>query len=246
MRGTAQPAPHRFAVLEHSLRAVAGCDRLLPRLAALAPYGEELAAHVGESLGGGLTRATTLKLAALLHDVSKPETRRRIGGRVRFFEHDVRGAVRARAIGERLRLPERAVAVLERLVRHHLRPMHLAAAPRITPRAIYRFYRDLREDTRDLLLLVLVDAAAVTGASPVATWRRATLVRELMRGWAEQQAAAAAPPLVRGQDVMARFGLEPGPRVGWLLAQAREAQDLGRVRSREEALTYLDSLVPGP
>jgi hypothetical protein len=45
---------------------------------------------------------------------------------------------------------------------------------------------------------------------------------------------------------MARFRLEPGPRVGWLLAQAREAQDLGRVTSREEALAYLDSLVAGP
>jgi len=51
---------------------------------------------------------------------------------------------------------------------------------------------------------------------------------------------------VRGEDVMARFSLEPGPRVGWLLAQAREAQDLGRVRSREQALAYLDSLDPGP
>jgi putative nucleotidyltransferase with HDIG domain len=246
MRGTRQPAPHRFPVLEHSLRAVDGCDRLLPRLGALTPYGEELAAHVAEPLGGGLTRVTTLKLAALLHDVAKPETHRRIAGRVRFFEHDVIGAARARAIGERLKLPERAVAVMERLVRHHLRPMHLASAPEVTARARYRFYRDLREDTRDLLLLVLVDAAAVTGASPVTTWRRATLVRELMRGWAEQRAVVAAPPLVRGGDVMARFGLEPGPRVGWLLAQAREAQDLGRVRSREEALAYLDSLVPGP
>jgi putative nucleotidyltransferase with HDIG domain len=246
MRATSQPAPHRFAVLEHSLRAVAGCDRLLRRLAALTPYGEELAAHVAEPLGGGLTRATTLKLAALLHDVSKPETRRRIRGRVRFFEHDVIGAARARAIGERLKLPERAVAVVERLVRHHLRPMHLASAARITPRARYRFYRDLREDTRDLLLLVLVDAAAVTGASPLATWRRSTIVRDLMRGWAEQRVVAAAPPLVRGDEVMRRFRLEPGPRVGWLLAQAREAQDLGRVRTREEALAYLDSLVPGP
>jgi len=246
MRVTTQPAPHRFGVLEHSLRAVGGCDRLLPRLGALTPYGEELAAHIAEPLGGGLTRATTLKLAALLHDVSKPETRRRVRGRVRFFEHDVIGAGRARAIGERLKLPERAIAVIERLVRHHLRPMHLASAAAITPRARYRFYRDLREDTRDLLLLVLVDAAAVTGASPVTTWRRAPLVRELMHGWAEQRAVAAAPPLVRGEDVMARFRLEPGPRVGWLLAQAREAQDLGRVGNREEALAYLDSLVAGP
>jgi poly(A) polymerase len=246
MRRTAQPAPHRFAVLEHSLRAVAGSDRLLPRLAALAPYGEELAAHVAEPLGGGFTRAATLKLAALLHDVAKPETRRRLGGRVRFFEHDVIGAARARAIGERLKLPERAVAVVERLVRHHLRPMHLASAASITPRARYRFYRDLREDTRDLLLLVLVDAAAVTGASPVTTWRRSTVVRELMHGWAEQRVVGAAPPLVRGEDVMARFRLEPGPRIGWLLARAREAQDLGNVRNREEALAYLDSLVVGP
>ena len=246
MRATPQPAPHRFPVLEHSLRAVAGCDRLLPRLDALTPYGEELAAHVTEPVGGGLTRATTLKLAALLHDVSKPETWRRIRGRVRFFEHDVIGAGRVRAIGERLKLPERAIAIVERLVRHHLRPMHLASAASITPRARYRFYRDLREDTRDLLLLVLVDAAAVTGASPLTTWRRAPLVRELMRGWAEQRAVAATPPLVRGEDVMARFRLEPGPRVGWLLAQAREAQDLGRVGSREEALAYLDSLVAGP
>src|SRR5438045_3404760 len=56
MRVTKQPAPHRFDVLEHSLRAVAGCDRLLARLDALAPYGEELATHVAEPLGGGARR----------------------------------------------------------------------------------------------------------------------------------------------------------------------------------------------
>jgi putative nucleotidyltransferase with HDIG domain len=246
MRATTQPAPHRFDVLEHSLRAVGGCDRLLVHLDALAPHGAELAAHMAEPLGGGARRAEALKLAALLHDVSKPETRRRISGRVRFFEHDVIGADRVRAIGHRLRLPQRMIAVVERVVRHHLRPMHLAHADGITARARYRFYRDLREDTRDLLLLVLADAAAVTGASPLATWRRADLVRELMGGWREQRQSQAQPPLLRGEDVMARFSLEPGPRVGWLLAQAREAQDLGRVRSREEALAYLDSLDPGP
>lgn len=246
MRATTQPPPHRFDVLEHSLRAVRGCDRLLAHLDALAPHGAELAAHMAEPLGGGVRRADALKLAALLHDVSKPETRRRVSGRVRFFEHDVIGARRVGAIGERLRLPQRMTAVVERLVRHHLRPMHLAHAGAVTPRARYRFYRDLREDTRDLLLLVLADAAAVTGASPLATWRRARLVRELMAGWPEQQESASRAPLVRGEDVMARFSLAPGPRVGWLLAQVREAQDLGRVRTREEALAYLDSLDPGP
>jgi poly(A) polymerase len=246
MRATPQPAPHRFDVLEHSLRAVEACDWLLPRLDALAPFGDELAAHVTEGLGGALDRAAVLKLAALLHDVAKPQTRRLVDGRVRFFEHDLIGAGRAREIGQRWRLPERAVALLERLVRHHLRPMHLAQAGEVTPRARYRFYRDLGVDTRDLLLLALVDGAGVTGASPLAVWRRAGLVRDLLGGWREADSAAAATPLLRGQDVMAHYGLPPGPVIGHLLARAREAQDLGLVRTREEALTYLDSSDGGP
>jgi putative nucleotidyltransferase with HDIG domain len=246
MRVTRQPAPHRFTVLEHSLRAVAGADAVVARAGTLAPLGEELAGHLAAPLGGGITRAQVLKLAALLHDVSKPETRRPIAGRIRFFQHDVIGAARARAIGERLRLPAAVVDVLDRLVRHHLRPMHLAGAGTVTERARYRFYRDLGPDTRDLLLLVLVDAAAVRGQSPLALWRRATLVRDLLGGVEAQRAAVAAPPLLRGEDVMARFDLAPGPEVGRLLRQAREAQDLGLVSTREEALAYLDSSGGGP
>lgn len=242
MRGSTQPAPHRFPVLEHSLRAVAGADSILEHLRELRPFGDELAAHMAEELGGGVQRGQILKLAALLHDVSKPETRRLIDGRIRFFEHDVLGAARSRDIADRLRLSARARGVLEKLVRHHLRPGHLAAAGQVTPRARYRFFRDLGEDTRDLLLLSLVDGAAVTGVSPLSVWRRASLVRDLLRGWEEtSRAGAEAVPLVRGEDIMARFGIPPGPEVGRLLERAREAQGLGLVSTREEALAYLDS-----
>lgn len=242
MRATAQPAPHRFDVLEHSLRAVGGVDRLLAGLDRLSPHTVELAADVGEPLGGGLDRGRALKVAALLHDVAKPETRRRVRGGVRFIGHDVVGAERAQAIAERWRLPSRVTEVVRRLVRHHLRPMHLENAGTITPRARYRFYRELGGDTRDLLLLVLADAAAVTGTSPFETWHRSWAVRDLLAGMQPAEAAQAAPPLVTGHDVMSRLGLAPGPRVGWLLARAREAQALGRIRSRDEALAYLDSL----
>ncbi len=246
MRGVAQPAPHRFDVLEHSLRAVEATDRLLPRLGRLVPFGEELVPHMREPLGGGVTRGTALRLAALLHDVAKPETRRVVDGRVRFFEHDTRGAERARQIGERLRLPGRVTDVVERLVRHHLRPMHLAQADTITRRARYRFYRDLGEETRDLLLLALVDAAALTGASPLHTWRRAGVVRDLLAGWRKQEAALVGGSLLTGDDVMARLGIPPGPAVGFHLERIREAQALGLVGTRAEALAYLDSSAGAP
>ena len=59
---------------------------------------------------------------------------------------------------------------------------------------------------------------------------------------AGQQAAAreaAQPPLVRGEDVMAALGVAPGPAVGKALRRVREAQALGQVGTRDEALAWL-------
>jgi putative nucleotidyltransferase with HDIG domain len=241
MRAATQPAPHRFPVLEHSLRALDAAERLLAGLERLAPFADALGRHLAEALGGGVDRAQGLKLAALLHDVAKPETRRVIGGRIRFFDHDVIGAARVRAIGFRLRLPGRVTEAVAHLVRHHLRPMHLVQAGAVTRRARYRFFRDLGDEARDLLVLALADGAAVRGESPFSTWRRSPLIRDLLAGWRDEEAAGAAPPLLRGEDVMEHFGIGPGPAVGELLGRAREAQALGRVGTREEALAFLDS-----
>jgi poly(A) polymerase len=243
MRATAQPEPHHFDVWEHSLRTVEGADAVLAAPAAdFAPDSfPDLGAHLGEDLGDGLTRRGTLKLAALLHDVAKPETRTETGGRVRFIGHDIIGAARALAVAERLRLSRRAAAVVERLVRHHLRPMHLAQAGEITRRARHRFFRDLDAEWPDLLLLALVDGAALRGDAPLDLWgdARGEVLRTLMSGAAEEQALAEVPPLLRGEDVMEAFALPPGPEVGRLLARAREAQALGLVTTREEALAEL-------
>lgn len=241
MRDTAQPLPHRFDVWEHSLRAVEGVDALLADLDRLAPWGPALRRHVEEPLGGDFTRRETLRLAALLHDVAKPETRAVINGRIRFFGHDETGARRIPDIVERFRLPRRVGQVLERLVAQHLRPMHLAQPGQITRRARFRFFRALGDDAWDLLLLALADAAALTGASPFEVWagEGGAVMRTLMAGVEEEAAAAAAPRLLRGEDVMVAFGLVPGPAVGRLLERAAEAQALGLVRSRDEALEYL-------
>jgi tRNA nucleotidyltransferase/poly(A) polymerase len=243
MRATPQPLPHHFDVWEHSLRAVAAADRLLAEAPArLARWGQEIAARADEDLGDGLTRRAAVKLAALLHDVAKPETRtEEADGRVRFIGHDVAGAARVAGIAERWRLSRRAGALLERLVRHHLRPMHLAQSGPITRRARHRFFRDLGEDAGELLMLALADAAGLRGDDPLEVWagEGGRVLRELQAGAAEERALAAAPPLVSGADVMAAFALSPGPAVGRLLARAREAQALGQVATREEALALL-------
>ena len=241
MKATAQSEPHRFDVWEHSLRAVEAADVVVSRVSELEPWGEALAGHLGEPLGDGATRSEALKLAALLHDVAKPETRSVEAGRTRFLGHDALGARRVIAIAERLRLSGRMAGVLERLVRHHLRPMHLAQSGAVSRRARYRFFRDLGDDTRDLLLLALADAAALRGDSPLAVWNgpAGTIVRELMAGHAEEAAALSAPPLLDGREAMEALELPPGPEIGRLLRLLREAQAVGAVATREAALAYI-------
>ncbi len=51
--------------------------------------------------------------------------------------------------------------------------------------------------------------------------------------------ATRSPPSLGGADAMEAFGLFPGPEVGRLLERAREAQALGLVSTREDALAYL-------
>lgn len=250
MRTAAQSAPHRFTVWEHSLRALEAADRLLADLTVLAPHHDRVATHLGEPLGGDLTRREALKLAALLHDVAKPETRSvDPDGRVRFTGHDRIGAERVRGIAGRLRWPGRAAEVLERLVRQHLRPMHLGMLESVSRRARYRFFRDLGAEVSDLVCLVIADAAGTDGRPPAAVYRGATraLLESLLEGQVEAAREAQVTPLVRGGDVMAALGLAPGPEVGRLLARVREAQALGLVRTREEALAWLARLPhPGP
>jgi putative nucleotidyltransferase with HDIG domain len=242
MREATQSLPHCFTVWEHSLRALEAAEGLLGDLGLLAPHAARVAAHLAEPLGSGLTRREVLKLAALLHDVAKPETRSvDPDGRVRFTGHDRLGAEHAARIAARLRWPTRAARVLERLVRQHLRPMHLAMLDTISRRARYRFFRDVAEEVPDLVCLTIADAAATDGRPPAGVYRgpAGALLASLLDGQGPAEQEAALPPLLRGTDVMAALGLAPGPEVGRLLRAAREAQATGEVATREEALAWL-------
>jgi poly(A) polymerase len=128
--------------------------------------------------------------------------------------------------------------------------MHLGMLDEVSRRARYRFHRDVGEEVIALVCLTIADAAGTDGRAPSRVYRGETraLLESLLEGEQSAAAEAAAPPLVRGEDVMALLGLSPGPAVGRALERAREAQALGLVRSKEEALAWLvrEPLAPAP
>lgn len=260
-KGVTQPEQfHAYDVFEHNVRSVGAMDAMLARAR---PAGEgamlweglwrwfgwceeTLRAYLAEETSEGRSRAAVLKLATLLHDVSKPQTRSvEDDGRVRFFGHADAGADTAKRIMRRLRFSTRETGFVVKLVAEHLRPVQLAPAGEVpTRRALYRFYRTLGDAAPAVLLLALADAAGARGPEMTAEgWsRQVAYMNSLLARSVEDEGIVQPPRLLSGRDIMTALGVPEGPVVGRLLEALREAQAAGEVQSREEALAFVKEL----
>ncbi len=250
-KGVTQPREHYWDVFEHSMRTVKAVDFLLREgdweyagreVLEAVPWSEELTGHFSREVGYGSTRKSLLRLAALLHDIAKPQTRTvEESGRMRFLGHASEGALAVTGIMERLRFSTREIKLVELLVRYHLRPTQMSHEGLPTSRAIYRYFRDTGEAGIDILFLSLADHLATRGKHlDLAHWREhAELIGYVLARHTEEEKLAAPPKLVDGHDLIDLFGLIPGPRFTELLEAVREAQAAGEVTTREEALDYI-------
>ena len=254
-KGCVQPKEHYYDVFEHQVEAVAVLDCILhhapvePVCAARSavlwetmPDGAEVRARFDAAAaeGTGRTHRALLKLTALLHDVSKPETRRRhANGRIRFFGHSELGAKKAAGILERLRFTTREIKLVELLIEDHLRPGQLSNGHELpSRRALYRFFRDLGDAAPDLLLLNLADHAAARGPrmEPEHWAGHVAYIHWILEQRSTDEALSHPPRLVTGNDLISELGLPPGPLLGRLLGALEEAQAVGTVTTRPQAL----------
>ncbi|GAH25854.1 unnamed protein product, partial [marine sediment metagenome] len=258
-KGVEQPKEHFWNVFDHSLKTVIAVDFLLRQgawpkgpgsgekhtgeeILAAAPWSAELAQHFALEVSSSSTRRLLLKLAALLHDIAKPQTKAiDAQGRMRFLGHAKEGAATTATILERLRFSAKEVKLVETMVRYHLRPGQMGQNELPSPRAIYRYFRDTEEAGIDILFLSLADHLATRGPQlNMAQWlEHARIVNYVLTQRFEQAALVVPPKLVDGHDLIDIFGMSPGPKIGEFLEQVREAQASGELATREEALSYI-------
>jgi poly(A) polymerase len=250
-KGVEQPKEHFWDVFDHSLETVIAVDFILhqggwqyagDKVLAATPWSEMLAQHFSREVSHGSSRRSLLKLAALLHDVAKPQTKAIAqDGRMRFLGHGKLGAEVAVGILERLRLSGKEIRLVEVMVREHLRPGQMSQQGLPTRRAIYRYFRDTEGAGIDILFLSLADHLATRGPNLelVGYKEHARMVDYVLTQHLEQERVTTPPKLVSGHDLIDTFGLSPGPKIGKLLEAVREAQASGEITTREEALAYI-------
>jgi poly(A) polymerase len=252
-RGVEQPKEHQWDVFGHSLAAVEALDWLFadeeppdePWTSLWRELWTQLEWWTGarEFIEGEYVanthRCSLIKLAGLLHDIGKPQTKSFDDtGRMRFFGHADAGADIATGAMQRLRFSTREAELVSAMIDAHLRPVQLGQQGAPTRKAVYRFFRDTGEAGIDTLFLSLADHLATVGPRVnLDEFRRhVALIAYMLRQRFQVPEVISPTKLVDGDDLMAEFDLPAGPRLGELLELVREAQAAGEVATKEEAI----------
>ena len=242
LRGVGQNRNHHLDVHGHTLEVLA---RTLDLEADLDRYVGESAEAVrellAEPLADELTRGGALRFGALLHDTGKPASRKEHeGGFVSFVGHDREGATVVREACARLKMSRTLSRHLEALTRHHLHLGFMTAERPLSRRRLYEYLRLTEPVAADVTLLTVADRLSARGSGPTASAEmieaHLELAREVLPEAIKWHRHGPPSVPVPGDELAAAVGIEPGPELGWLLAEVEAAVFAGEVSSRDDAI----------
>src|SRR5579863_5458503 len=187
----------------------------------------------------GLAGDLTVRLAALLHDIGKPQTRSLLpDGRVAFHLHEVVGAKLARKRLTALRFPNDVIHDVSRLVELHLR-FHGYGEGEWTDSAVRRYVRDAGPLLTRLHVLTRADCTTRNQAKAQRLARAYTSLEQRIAELSEQEELGKIRPELNGNEIIEILGLAPGPLVGRARNFLLELRITRGLIGREQAIQAL-------
>ena len=153
-----------------------------------------------------------VRLAALLHDVAKPQAKRGEGADATFYNHDILGAKFAAQILERLHFPKEIIERVANLIRNHMFVYDVGAVTEAGVRRLLR--RAGPENMADLIALRVADrlGSGVPKAQPYRLRHFQYMVEKV-----QHDAISVKMLKINGSDIMEILDVDPGPKIGAIL-----------------------------
>jgi poly(A) polymerase len=183
-----------------------------------------------------------LRLAALLHDIGKPPTRRfEKGGGVSFHHHEVVGAKMAAKRLKALRYDKDTVKAVARLVELHLR-FHGYGEGQWTDSAVRRYITDAGSLLQRLHRLTRSDCTTRNARKALRLSRTYDQLEGRIERLMEQEELAKVRPDLNGNEIAEILGIPPGPVLGraysYLLELRLDRGPMGKETAREELKSW--------
>ncbi|MCI1634802.1 CCA tRNA nucleotidyltransferase [Bifidobacterium sp.] len=156
----------------------------------------------------------TLRLAALIHDIGKPKTRRfEPGGKVSFHHHDIVGAKIARKRLKALRFDHKFIEDVSDLVALHLR-FHGYVDEPWTDAAVRRYVKDAGHLYERLNRLTRADATTQNKHKAMLFAQAMDEMESRVKELQQREDLDAIRPDLNGSQIMEILDIEAGPEVG--------------------------------
>jgi poly(A) polymerase len=183
-----------------------------------------------------------LRIAALLHDIGKPKTRKFEGeGRVSFHHHEVVGARLAKKRLEKLRYSNEIIEQVCLLIELHLR-FHGYGDGKWTDSAVRRYVRDAEEQLIRLHKLTRADCTTRNDAKAEKLRNAYNDLEQRIAELSKQEELKSMRPELDGAEIMQVLNIKPGPEVGkayqFLLDLRLDKGILGLEKATEELKTW--------
>ncbi|UFS58475.1 CCA tRNA nucleotidyltransferase [Subtercola endophyticus] len=187
----------------------------------------------------------TLRLAALLHDIGKPATRKlEPGGVVSFYHHDLVGAKLAKKRLRALRYDNDTIADVSRLIELHLRFFGYTDGA-WTDSAVRRYVRDAGPLLERLHMLVRADVTTRNRRKSDQLAFAYDDLEDRIAQLAEQEELDSTRPDLDGEQIMSILNLKPSREVGqaytFLLELRLEEGPLGEEEATRRLLAWWES-----
>lgn len=172
-----------------------------------------------------------VRLAALFHDIGKPRTREGEGEEATFYNHESVGAKMTREIMERLRFPKDISEKVIHLVRYHLFYYNVGE---VTEAGVRRFLARVGPEYIDDLMRLREADRIGSGVPKAVPYKNRHLL--FMIDKVKRDPISTNMLKIDGEKVMKISGMEPGPKVGWILKALMEEILEDPEKNKEEYL----------
>lgn len=171
--------------------------------------------HSLDTLAACPSKDPIVRLAALLHDIGKPETYEEKSADITFYNHEVLGARIASKIAKRLRLSNKEIQRIFILVRYHM----FYYQPKHTDSSIRRFIKKVGLENIDDILDLRESDRLGSGAKKT-SWR----LEEFKERIIEQlnQPMDLSDLAINGKDLIKELKLKPSRLIGQILNELLE------------------------
>lgn len=230
---------HHLDLFNHSIEAISQIQAIVQKSC------PEVKEHLQKIDFGGASRLTHLKLAGLLHDIGKPSTWtiEEETGRHRFIKHDDIGSKMGAKILKSAKFSKKQIEYITKMIKFHIYPSHVVAAPEITEKIYMRFIRKMENEVIDIIILAMADRLSARGVeiTEEIVERNINNLQTLMNFYLNiKNTLKPLPKLLSGEEIMELLDIKPSKELGDIIKTLQEAQLSGDIATKEEAINFIN------